>query len=79
MLMTRIKGVSIDKVWLDIPFEKKIEVTRSLANYVAQIRSHSFPRIGSIYFEQLDHRNAIRTFDQIENDDSYQRKISYDR
>ncbi|CAH0042635.1 unnamed protein product [Clonostachys rhizophaga] len=50
-LLEKVPGVDLHDVWLNLPWEKKVNIVESIAGYLAQIWSLDlrFPKIGSLY------------------------------
>ena len=49
ILMERVTGKSVDKIWHTFSWEAKVELVRKVAEYIAQLSTVSFPSIGSLY------------------------------
>jgi aminoglycoside phosphotransferase (APT) family kinase protein len=61
ILMERVPGVALDKVWSDIDFETKSRQTKLIAGFVRQLRQIQppFAVIGNLYFrEDIDSSSA---------------------
>ena len=58
ILMAKIDGVPLWDVWRKVPWEKKLELTGTIAGMVKQLRDHKFDRIGGLYFKSAIERET---------------------
>lgn len=61
ILMERVKGVTLQSVWREMSWQRKLVLTAEVAGMIKHLRDIRFDRIGSLYFEsalieQLDKR-----------------------
>ncbi|KAH9990068.1 phosphotransferase enzyme family-domain-containing protein [Xylariaceae sp. FL0662B] len=58
-LLEKIPGVELHKVWRQVPWEKKISITETLASFLVQIWSDParLSQIGSLYFAKPNETN----------------------
>lgn len=54
ILMGKVDGVPLDRVWDDMTFNAKMEFTVAFAGYMKQLRELQFPLFGSIYCRYLE-------------------------
>ncbi|CAH0045876.1 unnamed protein product [Clonostachys solani] len=63
-LLEKVPGVELRDVWLEVPWEKKVDIVESIAIYLAQIWSLDlgFSKIGSLYRASfVDDKHPINT------------------
>jgi aminoglycoside phosphotransferase (APT) family kinase protein len=53
ILMEKVDGVPLDRVWDDMTFNAKTKFTVAFAGYMKQLRELQFPLFGSIYFVDI--------------------------
>ena len=51
VLMEKLGGVELGVVWRKIPWQRKLELVDEIARFNAQLRTHTFGSIGSLYFK----------------------------
>jgi aminoglycoside phosphotransferase (APT) family kinase protein len=51
ILMTKIPGVPLESLWEspDLVWDSRVQITKTLAGYVKQLRSFKFPLMGNLY------------------------------
>ena len=49
--MAKIEGVSLCDVWRTMPWERKVELTETVAGLIKHLRDREFDQIGGLYFE----------------------------
>jgi len=60
ILMEMMYGVSLYDVWREVPWEHKVELTKTIAGMVKQLRDQKFDRIGGLYFQSaVAHQTKI--------------------
>ena len=50
ILLEKIEGVALDKLWRGMPWDSKVRLVAALAPLLGQLRDHKFDEIGSLYF-----------------------------
>lgn len=56
ILMAKLDGVPLSGVWRKVPWDKKLELTATIAGMIKQLRDHKFNRIGGLYFKSAIER-----------------------
>ena len=50
ILLEKIEGVALDRLWRGMPWDSKVRLVTALAPLLGQLRDHKFDEIGSLYF-----------------------------
>ena len=51
VIVERIQGFTLSKVWSEIPFDKKVTLTQQMAKFVIELEKSTSPRLGSLYVD----------------------------
>ena len=51
ILMEKLDGVALYGVWRKVPWDRKLTLVEEVAKLVKELHSHSFDKIGSLYFK----------------------------
>ena len=75
ILMAKIDGVPLIDVWRKVPWEKKLELTGTIAGMVKQLRDCKFNCIGGLYFKSAIERKTrtpeiAQVLDALQSDSS---------
>ena len=60
ILMAKIDGVPLFDVWRKVPWEKKLELTGTIAGMIKQLRDRKFNCIGALYFKSAIERETSK-------------------
>ena len=58
--MAKIDGVPLFDVWRKVPWEKKLELTGTIAGMIKQLRDRKFNCIGALYFKSAIERETSK-------------------
>ncbi len=59
ILMEKMDGVPLWDVWRKVPWERKLELTETIAGMIKQLRDRKFDRIGGLFFKSALNRGNI--------------------
>lgn len=58
ILMDKMHGIPLYDVWRKVPWERKLELTETIAGMIKQLWDHKFDRIGGLFFKSAVDRGT---------------------
>lgn len=66
ILMAKIDGIPLFDVWRKVPWERKLELTETMAGLIKQLRDRKFDYIGGLYFKRAVDRGPRKLDSTVE-------------